>query len=286
MREYTVVIAEDEEIILQSLIRLPHWKELGFSRVIGARNGQQGLESIKEHRPDLVVTDVKMPFLDGIGMLEKSIEEYGYKAVIISGYEEFSFAKRAISLGVSEYLLKPIDIEELEGVVRRLLDKLPATRRQSELEALPESCREQARAMLDIDAVRRAPIHNRDVLSLLDYISEHFAERFSLSQLSEQYHISSSYLNGKFKNATGYALNDFVNRYRILRSMLLLTGSDLRVYEVAQAVGFEDYKYFIMVFKKYLGVSPAKFFEISQPTVPEPRGSAGTAQTEETDKKE
>ena len=279
MSEYTVLIAEDEEIILQSLMRLPRWEELGFSTVIGAKNGQDGLEKIERYHPDLVVTDVKMPFLDGIGMLERSIGPLGYKAVIISGYEEFSFAKRAISLGVSEYLLKPIDIDELEEVVRRLLDQLPSARRQSELGELPAFCREQARAVLDIEAVRAAPIHNKDVLSLLDYITRHYAERFSLAQLSEQYHISSSYLNGKFKNATGYAINDFVNRYRILRSMLLLTGSDMRIYEVAQAVGFEDYKYFIMVFKKYMGVPPAKFFETADRAPGEP-DSGRPAQTE------
>ncbi|MDY3218335.1 MAG: AraC family transcriptional regulator [Candidatus Fimivivens sp.] len=110
-------------------------------------------------------------------------------------------------------------------------------------------------------------------------MTRHYAERFSLAQLSEQYHISSSYLNGKFKNATGYAINDFVNRYRILRSMLLLTGSDMRIYEVAQAVGFEDYKYFIMVFKKYMGVPPAKFFETADRAPGEP-DSGRPAQTE------
>ena len=91
--------------------------------------------------------------------------------------------------------------------------------------------------------------------------------------------VSSSYLNGKFKNATGYAINDFVNRYRILRSMPLLTGSDMRIYEVARAVGFEDYKYFIMVFKKYLGVSPAKFFETAD-RAPGESDSGRPAQTE------
>ena len=139
MSEYTVLIAEDEEIILQSLMRLPRWEELGFSTVIGAKNGQDGLEKIERYHPDLVVTDVKMPFLDGIGMLERSIGALGYKAIIISGYEEFSFAKRAISLGVSEYLLKPIDIDELEEVVRRLLDQLPSAHRQSELGSFPPS---------------------------------------------------------------------------------------------------------------------------------------------------
>ena len=100
---------------------------------------------------------------------------------------------------------------------------------------------------------------NEQVQKLLDYIRLHYHEKISLSELSEAYGFSSTYLNTKFKQETNYTFNDFLNRYRILQATDLLRQNRLKVYEVAEAVGFQDYKYFNQVFKKYVGQAPGKF---------------------------
>lgn len=258
MDRYRVVIVEDEELILQSLIRMPKWDDMGFKMVVGAKNGLEGIACIEQINPHIVLTDVKMPFLDGIEMLERTIEKYNYKAIIISGFSEFAYAKKAISLGVSEYLLKPISLKELENAVKKALEGLDMETFNKDDPAM-SLCKEYATKLLDDEAILKKGIRNRDVLMLLNYVKEHFSEKFLMAELSEMQHISPSYLSSKFKDIVGYSFNDYVNRYRMVQSIMLLATSDLKIYEVAQAVGFEDYKYFIMVFKKYLKISPAKF---------------------------
>ncbi|HFL3174641.1 TPA: helix-turn-helix domain-containing protein, partial [Clostridioides difficile] len=78
----------------------------------------------------------------------------------------------------------------------------------------------------------------------------------------EEYNLSCTYLNTKFKSETGYTFNDFLNRYRMQKAVELLKSDQYKVYEIAEMVGFSDYKYFIKVFKKYIGCSPAKFMEL------------------------
>ena len=92
-------------------------------------------------------------------------------------------------------------------------------------------------------------------------MEEHFAERITLTDLSEKYELSCTYLNAKFKAETGYTFLDYLNRYRISQAVKLLKKREYRIYEIAEKVGFSDYKYFIKVFKKYAGCSPNKFLE-------------------------
>jgi two-component system, response regulator YesN len=98
---------------------------------------------------------------------------------------------------------------------------------------------------------------------MLDYIKNHYKEKISIADLSAELNLSSTYLNMKFKEETNYTFNDFLNRYRILRSVELLKQGGMKVYEVAESVGFQDYKYFISVFKKYTGCAPIKFINTS-----------------------
>mgnify|MGYP001716999743 CR=1 FL=1 len=102
---------------------------------------------------------------------------------------------------------------------------------------------------------------NPHVEFMMDYIREHYYSRVSLTDVSEQCGMSCTYLNAKFKSGTGYTFNDFLNRYRMQKAVELLKENKYKVYEIADLVGFSDYKYFIKVFKKYVGCSPVKFME-------------------------
>lgn len=122
---FRVLLADDEVLALEGLQTLIDWNKCGFEVAAVARDGAQALEQLRKVQPDLVVTDLYMPLLDGLGLMEAARQEgYTGEFLIVSGYSEFSYAHRALSLKAAGYLLKPIDTEEAEKVVRSVYQKL------------------------------------------------------------------------------------------------------------------------------------------------------------------
>lgn len=254
---YKVLVVEDEDIIRKGLIYMVDWLKVNCVVAGEAADGVEGLRKISEIRPDIVITDVKMPFKDGLKMLEESIGQYEYEAIVISGYGEFEYAKRAITLNVTEYLLKPVDFGDLYKTIEKLTGKIAANRKVREyLQAM-----DHIRPNKIMDAPVARAVQNKYAAKMLDYIKANYRQKISINDLSKKHGVSSTYLNVKFKNETSYTFNDFLNRYRVLQAVELLKEDKLKVYEIAEAVGFQDYKYFILVFKKYIGCSPGKFRE-------------------------
>jgi two-component system, response regulator YesN len=113
-----VLIVDDEPIICQGLMQTVPWRELGAEVVGEASDGEEAIELMESHEVDLVLSDVKMPLMDGLQLAEYiSIHLPDVRMVLISGYDEFEYAKRAMRLGVKDYLLKPVDIDELMKLV-------------------------------------------------------------------------------------------------------------------------------------------------------------------------
>lgn len=252
---YKVLIAEDEDIIRKGLIFTTDWTKYNCIVADEAVNGSDALLKIRKLRPDIVITDVKMPYKDGIQMLEESIREYRYEAIIISGYGEFEYARSAMHLGVTDYLLKPVDMDTLGDTLKKTVDKIG--KKEQVKQYMEKQNSEPLHNIFDSMALSRHK--SKYVQYMMDSIKQHYNEKISISDLSEKMELSCTYLNSKFKEETNYTFNDFLNRYRILRAVSLLRQSNSKVYEVAEAVGFQDYKYFILVFKKYVGYSPTKF---------------------------
>ncbi len=125
MDYYKVMLVDDEEEVREAIKRRLNWEELGFKVVASAENGEEALEKAEKYLPDVVMSDIHMPFMDGLTFcryLKKQLP--GTKFIIFSGYDEFEYAKEAIRLEAEEYILKPIDAEELKGVFSRLKKRL------------------------------------------------------------------------------------------------------------------------------------------------------------------
>ena len=257
---YKVLIVEDEDIIRKGLMFMVNWQEAGCVVVGEGVDGQDGLEKIRENRPDIVIVDINMPVKDGLAMLEESIGQYGYDAIIVSGYSEFEYARKAIGLGVTEYLLKPVNFNELYDALDKIIRKQTAAARlRDDMKQI--DMEKKKLGILDGISCDKVKEGNRYVEFMMDYIKEHYYSRVSLTDVSEQCGMSCTYLGSKFKSDTGYTFNDFLNRYRMQKAVELLKENKYKVYEIADLVGFSDYKYFIKVFKKYVGCSPVKFVE-------------------------
>lgn len=122
---YRAVVAEDELPILENLVGKICALEQPVQVVGTATDGEQALELITKLRPHILMTDIKMPMMDGMTLIQKALELLpGLKVIIISGYSEFEYAKQALQYGVADYLLKPVSAEELSGTVQKVLESL------------------------------------------------------------------------------------------------------------------------------------------------------------------
>ncbi|MCR2806413.1 response regulator [Paenibacillus soyae] len=130
---YKVVLVDDEPIILRSLEAAIPWEELRVQIAGKARNGEEALQLFREQKPDMIISDIRMPSIDGITLMSE-VMSINPKLIfiVISGYGDFEYARQAIREGASDYLLKPIDHDELTGMIRKSVAKLDAERRAAE----------------------------------------------------------------------------------------------------------------------------------------------------------
>ena len=138
---YGIMLVDDEEEVRKAIIRKMDWEQLGFYVAGDAENGQDALEKVEILEPDVVMTDIRMPYMDGLTLAARIREKYpSTKILIFSGYDDFEYAKQAIKLGVTEYILKPVNGQELARILKKVrvsLDQEISQRR--DIDALRES---------------------------------------------------------------------------------------------------------------------------------------------------
>ncbi|MCB7318385.1 response regulator transcription factor [Lacrimispora sp. 210928-DFI.3.58] len=253
-----VLIAEDEDMIRKGLVYTTDWLSMDCVVVAEAANGREGLEKIVEYKPDVVIADICMPFMDGIEMIKKASEQVRFRSILLTSYADFEYARRAIEARVSEYLLKPVDEEALGEIMKKLGEEIASTRQvehaleQAELEG----------GNLNLEYYMQLDLsENRYVSRTIEAIRERYAEKISIEGISEELGVSASYLSRKFKEITGQTFLDFLNKYRVQQAIVLLNTRQYRISEISEEVGFTDYKHFCSVFKKYTLKSPTKFIK-------------------------
>ncbi len=253
---YRVLIVEDEDIIRKGIAYTMDWVGMGCTIVGEAANGREGLDKIKELSPDIVLADIMMPVMDGIEMirLSKESEEYGeYKAIFLTSYADFDYAKKAIDLGVAAYLMKPVDEEELKKSIAKVILEIE---KEHQLEQIN---RKNVIATGADTVFIKTDKENDYIQQILDETKTRYSEKISIETFSEDLGVSASYLSRKFKESTGTGYLDFLNKYRVQQAVKLLETGKYKVYEVSDMTGFSDYKHFNTVFKRYTGEAPSEF---------------------------
>lgn len=240
---YTVIVAEDEELLLKNLVKKVEMADPDF-RVIGtAQTGEQALSLVQKHSPDILITDIRMPVIDGLELLEKVRERYpAMKFIITTGFSDFEYARKAISLKVSEYLLKPIDTEELHSVLLRIKKEF----------GIEKSSYEE---VFNPGTTRMAP---PQIAALLrDYILENYASDINLNLIANNMNYSPSYLTRIFCQTFDCTPSKYLLNLRISTAQKLLKQNpELSIRQIGEMVGYHDQGYFSRIFKKITGVSP------------------------------
>lgn len=249
-----VVVVEDEALVRKGIVLAVDWASVGCAVVGEAANGEEGLEVIGRYRPDLVITDIRMPRMDGLEMVRR-LRAGGNDAyvILLTAYSDFTYAQTAVRLGAVDYLLKPFHDGELETVIERIQRRERENRRHLD----PKVC------VLNIqDYVRDK---SKYVMEALSYISEHYNDPdISVSTIARSLDISESHLSHVFKKETSYTLTGYLTSYRMHMAMELLKDCRSKVYEVAERVGYRDITYFSSTFKKTVGMSPSEYQRQSQ----------------------
>ncbi|WP_371362577.1 putative response regulatory protein [Sporomusa rhizae] len=259
-----VLIVEDEEIIRRGLVYTIDWLSMHCMVIGSAANGKEGLAMLRRYEPDIVLVDILMPEMNGIEMLEaaQSLDIKPFKSIILTSYTNFEFARKAIYLQATDYLLKPVDEDELRNTVDRIRARLEESKAYSNIIALTK--KNDIEQLVDWDVyLNKDNLKNSYVAQALYKIRDHYDEKISIDSIAEELHVSASYLSRKFKEATSHTFLELLMRYRIQKAICLLKKGTYRVYEVSDMTGFSDYKNFCVVFKKYTKTSPTEFMKQS-----------------------
>ncbi len=245
-----VLIVDDEKYVRMGIKGDTDWSLIGCEVVGEASNGEEALEVAESTRPDLVISDIRMPRMDGIELAENLLDKYPEtKIIFLTAYSEFEYARQAVRLGVSDYLLKPFQDGELEGAIQRLLHLHPNTNAQT---------KELENELISLKG--KDEIENKYVQLAVEYIEKHYSEPdFSVGKLAESICVSEGHISRLFKAEAEISINNYLTKYRIRKAMDYLKDVQVKVYEVAENVGYQDIAYFSNTFKKLVGKTPSDY---------------------------
>lgn len=258
---YKVVIIDDEPIIVEGLSRGIQWDKWNCTVAGSAGSGRQGLEVIKATEPDIVITDISMPNMDGLSMIAALKSQYeGIQIAILTGFRDFNYAQQAIRLGVTRFLLKPSKMDELEEAVLAMTEKLKQRDAMFiNRAALQPEADDPAQAAEAEPAGEETQASSFIVKNALAYIREHYAERLKLADVAEQAYVSQWHLSKLLNRHAGQGFSEILNGIRVEKAKELLKEPGMRIGDVAEAVGFLDMAHFSRVFKKIEGISANEY---------------------------
>ncbi len=256
---YRVLIVEDEPLMRDYLIGNLTRLHPSFSVADAAHDGVAALALFEQNRYDLVITDLRMPGMDGLQLIER-IRTLGktLPIIILTGYDEFEYARTALHFGVAEYLLKPLNddalretLERMERIIRqhRSAMQLPEDLTPKNIANFVATCFTESDREHKMLAERAA-----------SYITTHFTEPITQTDVAEALGVTPAYLSSVFHEEKGESYTKFLMRLRMMQAALLLKSKpNLTIQAVAVQTGYASDKHFIGVFKKYFGTTPNEY---------------------------
>ncbi|GBF75610.1 DNA-binding response regulator [Paenibacillus sp. 598K] len=249
-----LMIVDDEPFMLKGLINIIEKGQTPCSEIVSAYDGYEALERLEHYRPDLLITDIQMPEMNGLELIRK-VRERGLcqRFLILTGYDDPVYLHQAIRCKVIDYLLKPINKAELYDALANLSLELLGGEAE-EKEARASSHPDDTVAGVDYEQM------SKNVKKIIRHIETYYRENISLDHIAEHVYLHPNYISSLFRKETGLTLIHYLHQYRIKKAKaLIVSDSDDSLHRIAEQVGYESVRHFFSVFKKYCGVTPSEY---------------------------
>lgn len=241
---YSLIIIDDEEEILEGLTNYYPWKNIGFEVIGSFSYATAALEFCDKTMPDVVLTDIRLPFKSGFDILEELCQKENQPLFcVMSAYDEFEYAKQAIKYGVQDYLVKPVSFEELGKTFTKIKGILDAKR-----PVIPKKDEENnTDNVLIIHAIEIMKKRTKDC---------------TLNSVADELEVSESYLSRLFKKETGTNFQKYLQDIKMsMAAAMLEPPARYKNKDIAEALGYTDSQNFCRSFRKAYGMTPQEYRE-------------------------
>jgi len=213
------------------------WPQLGASPPLSAYTDIEGIRCMEQERPDIAFVDMNMPTVGGEHFMKNVAQNHPYcRMIVVSGYDEFHYARAAIQYDAIDYLLKPIDGDALLAALKKAIKSLPERERT-----------------IDVDNPAEV------IAAVKDYLDHHFSEEISMEKLADRFYFSKEYLNKLFHTRFGCPIYEYVLQIRMDKAAEYLADPAMQIQEIAGKLGYANANYFSKAFKHRYGVTPSEY---------------------------
>lgn len=241
---YKALIIDDEKPVQIAIQKLGNWNYYGIEPPHLAANGKDALQAMREFHPDIVFVDMNMPVMDGVSFLQAASGEFpDSQYIVVSGYDQFSYAQQALHYGACEYLLKPVEEEALNGAIEKAILRLD-----------PDASFQESKK-----ASQREISPDEAVSIIKDYIDSNYCQNIKITMFSEKYFFSTEYLTRLFRNKYGFTIYEYVLKLRMERAKELLADGDNKIIDIAERLGSADNHYFSKAFRTCFNITPSQY---------------------------
>lgn len=247
-----ILIVEDEKMIRSGIRIMIENSDVPCRLIVECRNGKEAEEHLKSMDFDLVLTDIRMPVMNGVELADwmkrHFVEDEMPLLVAISGYAEFDYVRSVMKDGAMDYLLKPIDREELAKVLWNAEKKC---RERKRLQGVAEEGNEEEISFVSGEKMQEA----------VEYILKNYKRSIDMTEVSNQVSMNYTMFSSEFKKYTGLNFTAYLKRLRIEKAKKLLLTTDLKLNEIGVSVGVENARGFARIFREETGMTPSAWRE-------------------------
>jgi YesN/AraC family two-component response regulator len=245
---YEVLLVDPDHESREKMKKMVDWSRWGFALRGYAATSADAMDLFTSHSFSLVVINIRSGRADGMLLCGQIRKTAGIPIILIGGKESFQLARKALHYKVSDYLPDPVSPEDLLASLRRIKGELD----------FPFPCSPQKSETLSFrEATSRPPANVIDKVK--EYVKESLHQNITLKEISEILHFNCTYLGQKFKQHENMTFHEYLLRQRMEKAKFLLRHTDMKVYEIANEVGYSDLDWFYKKFKAYTGVSANQY---------------------------